>query len=689
MLRQLLKGGTNAIIMIRVSNVLKACWLIVLLTSINLNAWTATSDYLELPLFFSSNMVLQRDVPLKFWGWASPGETVNIALSIQNKEIQTSVVAGADGKWTGYLPAQPVTVEPCELRFSLQGYPETLQVLTNVLVGDVWLAAGQSNMEKKVNHLLEADEYIREANNYSLIRSFKTTYNAATEPQEKVKTTSLPWFVCNSQLVGDNVSAVAYVFARYIQEELKIPIGIIQSYRGGTEIETWISPKQYSNAQYCKIAGRKEFLEELNPSNSHSVNYNGQIHPLTGFPMKGFVWYQGESNTKRAKEYRYMMKMLIEDWRSLWGHGELPFYYVQMYNYSTPAIYDEYNWVDLREQQEFLLYDKTVSNTGMAVIIDTNEEATNPDVNVRAHPRNKKPIGERLARIALKETYGNDMLSEGPVVNRFRFSNDSVYLYYRNYGDGLRIKSDESNLNGFILSGNDMSFKPAKAEIINDSTVAVTSSLVPQPVAVRYAWARNPICNLYNSVDIPAMPFRSDMWTSKATYSQFKTSCDKPDDDASLVSIRLNGVPVENFNPAQFKYNVASGAEKNFPVVHAVPNSPWTQIKVTEDNLTQRVIITVTAESGLVQQYEIDLYAVSSVDKTNEQNRLTFFQQNASLIILNNNAEKIDVEVFNSQGQCVLKDELQQYEQRALPAIPGIYLLSMFFGKYKSKFLMK
>lgn len=670
-------------------NVLKVLLFIFILMSINQTVQAITVRYLELPVFFSSNMVLQRDVPLKFWGWATPGDTVMIEFSSQNKKYQTKVGVDADSTWTTCLPAQQVAIEPCELRFSLQEYPETLHILKNVLVGDVWFAAGQSNMEKKVNHLLEADQYIREANNYPLIRSFKTSYNAATEPQEKVNKTSLPWFVCNSQFVGDNVSAVAYVFARYIQEETQIPIGIIQSYRGGTEIETWISPWKFTEPQYCKVAGRKDYLEELDRLNSHSVNYNGQINPLKGIPLKGFVWYQGESNTKRAKEYRYMMKMLIEDWRSLWNQGDLPFYYVQMYNYSTPAFYDEYNWVDIREQQEFLLYDKTVANTGMAVIIDTNEEATNPDANVRAHPRNKKPVGERLARIALQQTYGKKILSEGPVINQYKFKNDSVYLYFRNYGDGLKIKSGETALNGFILSGIDKSFKSAKAEIINDSTVVVTSSVVTKPVAVRYAWARNPICNLYNSADMPAMPFRSDMWESKAAYSQFKTSCNTPDDDVSLVSIRLNGVQIENFNPNQFSYHVAFNANNNFPVVNAIPNSPWAKLTITENHTTQEIIITVTAESGRKQVYEINFQPVSSVGKAAEPDPFSFIQQNSSLIIQQNNAEKADVKIFNTYGQCIFKDELEQYEQRTLQAIPGIYLMSMLLGKHNRKFLMK
>ncbi len=661
---------------------------VLLLTSNNLTIQAETNSYLELPVFFSSNMVLQCDVPLKFWGWANPQDTVIVEFYRQDEKHQTSVGVDPDGKWTAYLEAQPVTVEACELRFSVKGFPSTLKILNNVLVGDVWFAAGQSNMEKKVSHLLEADQYITEANQYPMIRSFKTSYNATVEPQEKVNKTSLPWFVCDSQMVGNNVSAVAYVFARYVQEDIQIPIGIIQSYRGGTEIETWISPWKFAEEQYCKLAGRKDFLEELNRLNSHSVNFNGQINPLKGYPIKGFIWYQGESNTKRAKEYRYMMKMLIEDWRSLWNQGDLPFYYVQMYNYGTPAIYDEYNWVDIREQQEFLLYDKTVSNVGMSVIIDTNEEATNPDVNIRAHPRNKKPVGERLARIALNKTYGKHILSEGPIVNRYKIKNDSVFLYFRNCGNGLKIKTNETSLNGFILSGTDKNFKTAEAKIINDSTVVVTSKLVAKPVAVRYAWARNPICNLYSSIDLPAMPFRSDMWDSKVTYSQFETSCSILNDDASLVSIRLNGVPVKGFVSTQFNYDFTTNPDNEFPDVLAIPNSPWAKVSVEKNPELRKIIITVTAENGKKQAYKIKLNADSSISSTTDNHGFTFFRQNSTLVIQNNDIEKVDVMIFNLYGQCIFDEEIKQNEQKLFKATSGVYLLTAPLWKYNRKVLL-
>ncbi|MDO9633732.1 MAG: sialate O-acetylesterase [Paludibacter sp.] len=656
---------------------------------IGMSLHVSANHFLELPPFFSSHMVLQRETPLKFWGWGATGDWVKVEFQRQNLVFRDSAQIDQNGRWLLNLPAQPIMVEPCMLKFSLKDYPTIAQQFENILVGDVWFAAGQSNMEKKVNHLLEANQYISEANNYPLIRAFKTSYNAKEQPEEKLNKSVTPWFACNSNLVADNVSAVAYVFAREVFEQTGIPIGIMQSYRGGNEIETWISPWKFAEPEYCKVAGRKDYLEPLNTLNSHSIHFNGQVNPLKGFPIKGFVWYQGESNTKRAKEYRYMMKMLIEDWRALWGQGDLPFYYVQMFNNSSPATYEEYNWVDIREQQEYLLYDKSVTNRGMAVIIDTNEEATNSDVNIRMHPRNKKPVGIRLAKNALKNTYGKDILAESPVVNRYQFSNDTVFLYYRNYGEGLKLKSGETELKGYIICGADKKFKTARSVFINDSTVAVTSDLVTNPVSVRYAWARNPICNLYNSADFPAMPFRTDMWDSPVSYSTFQTSCNTSDKDASLISIRLNGVSLKNFEPSQFTYTYTTQYSGVYPSVLAITASPWAKVEVLEQKSLSKITITVTAENGTKQVYEIHVNSVSSVSTNTMAQPIKIMQGAGSAIIQNESNEKLDVSITSSDGRCVFNEQLLQNEQKQFKGAAGIYILNVFFLGFSRKVMIK
>lgn len=634
---------------------------------------SAANYFLELPRCISSYMVIQRETPMKFWGWGTPGETVEVEFTRQSTTLDASAVIDAEGRWSIQMPAQTACSEACQLKFKLKNRSETSQELDNILIGDVWFAGGQSNMEKKVNHLLETDEYVNEADNYTNIRSFRATYNAQGEPVEKVNDSSAPWFICNSSKVADNVSAVAYVFVRDLYDQLQIPIGILQSYRGGTELETWVSPQKFAEPEYCKIAGRDDFLTPLTSSNSHSVNFNGQINPLINYPIKGFLWYQGESNTKRPNEYRYMMKMLVEDWRSLWGLGDLPFYYIQMFNVSAQAEYEEATWADLREQQAFLLYDKTVSNTAMAVIIDTNEEALNSDGNIRMHPRNKKPAGERMARIALRDTYGYDMLAEGPILNRYSISNDSVYLYFRDYGDGLKIRDGETELKGFVISGADKKFRAGTAVIYNDSTVVVKSAFIPAPKAVRYGWARNPICNLYNSIDIPTMPFRTDMW-SLSTYTENQTSCTVKNSNADLVAIRINGVPIGSFTPNMLSYEVNVKSLDEYLDVTAIADNPFAKISIAE-NMDNKVKITVTAEDLSVKTYELTFsLATVSVKEKQLTEKIGISSDNNEVTVQNNSNEEYLLSIYNVLGQLAVKDVIASNNSQRYSLAKGTYV---------------
>jgi sialate O-acetylesterase len=566
------------------------------------------NHFIELPKFISSNMVLQREAPLRFSGWGSNEDTIKVTLNRQGVHFVDSAVIGSDGRWELTLPAQDASAEACTLTFELTNNPETKHTLGNILIGDVWFAGGQSNMEKKVSHLLEATQVIAEADNYPLIRSFRASYNPANQPQEKVNASSAPWFVCSSVEVPDKVSAVAYIFAREIYKSQNIPIGIMQSYRGGTELETWMSgSKINTDPELCKVSGRIAGMDPANANNYPSINYNGQIHPLTGFPIKGFIFYQGESNTKRALEYRLMMKKLIEDWRGLWGMGNLPFYYVQMFNMGISAsqLYEEGNWQDIREQQEQLLNVENIPNIGMAVSIDSNEDPNHPDDNIRIHPKNKLPIGERLAQIALKKTYKMDVVGESPILSHHKFSNDTAWLVFKNYGSGLKIKSGDSELKGFAMAGADKAFKAASAEIINDSTIILKSNLVGSPVSVRYAWAKNPICNLYNSADLPASPFRTDNWNSGFSYQIFPSTC-AASNDASLIAIRVNGVALPDFNPMVLSYHLTETFHQP-PTIVGFTNNPFASIVSTllDNNLQQGVRLQVTAENENKQSYEI------------------------------------------------------------------------------------
>ncbi|MDF7808672.1 sialate O-acetylesterase [Pontiellaceae bacterium B12219] len=308
-----------------------------------------------LPKVISSNMVLQRDRPVRLWGWAEPNQTVHVVLEREGNLFPAETLTDEDGCWEVSLPAQTVCTFPCSLSFETGDSSGSAVVLTNVLFGDVWLVSGQSNMEKKVGHLLEAAEIIERADQSDLIRSFRARHNVQNEPQQKVNPSTEPWIVVDSATVASHVSAVAYCFALKVIESTDIPLGLLQAYHGGSEIETWLSADRIQQDPDLSSVRKRDWK---NPDRKayaahYSVNYNGQIHPLIRFPVKGILWCQGESNTKRALEYAVLQNALVQDWRQKWNCGELPFLFVQLFNMgvSENRLYEESHWSDLRDQQ--------------------------------------------------------------------------------------------------------------------------------------------------------------------------------------------------------------------------------------------------------------------------------------------------------------------------------------------------
>lgn len=640
------------------------------------------SHKLELPRFLSSNMVMQRNVPLKLWGWGLAGDEVKADFIRQGQTLSASSTIDSNGKWSIEFPSQSACKDACQISLSVSGHNDTRIELNNILIGDVWLCSGQSNMEKKVSHLLEANDYINEANNYPLIRSFRAPYNIQLTPQDKVNNSSEPWFSCTSDLVGDKVSAVSYVCARDIFDETDVPIGLLQSYRGGTELETWMSPMKFSeDPDLSTISGRNSYIAAGRGANSHSVNYNGQIHPLVGFPLKGFLWYQGESNTKRATEYRYMMKKLIEDWRNLWGQGDLPFYYVQMFNVWGVSEYEAGTWADLRDQQSDLLYDNSISNIGMCISIDTNEDPTNSDESIRMHPRNKKPVGQRLARIILRDVYNVNMLAEGPVLNRYEIKDDAMYLFFKNYGDGLGIKDGESTLSGFSISGENKQFQTATANIVNDSTVMVKNSLVANPVSVRYAWARNPKCNLQNSIHLPARPFRTDGWALTA-YTKPQSSGTNKSSDASLTTIRLNGKVLDTFNPTLLNYNI-NESSVSIPSITVIPNHPFAEANITKQTANS-IQVEVTAEDNSKQVYVFNFTFTSSIENISlyKSDIEISSKENNDVYVKNNSDEDISLKFYSLSGQRLHHGTLDAKKQKSYTINEKIILVKIQSNTY-------
>ncbi|HEY5747820.1 MAG TPA: sialate O-acetylesterase [Chryseolinea sp.] len=618
----------------------------------------------RLPKIFGNNMVLQRDLPLHFWGWASPGEEVKVVMGVRT----VSVKGNSQGKWSCVLPAMPAG-GPYEVVVNGTNRIE----LKNILIGDVWICGGQSNMQWRLDQTPyeEKDSVLLKRGN---IRLFTVPFDMDYQPREDVKGNG--WQTLSLQTIRE-FSAVGYHFGKYLYEHLDVPIGLVSDNLGATAAEAWMSnetllqfPEFTSLIQpvvkhgksfdaltadfeknkaawfkkyYYKSAGVKEqwFKPETNvadwkpinasgntwenepdlkdhdgevwfrttfdlpenyrdenfnialsqiddydltwvngvkigetygkhnhrnysvptrtlkpkgnvlvvrvfdvggiggfttspfwgskillgnwlykkgeaidpakfqkvempnatPFSSPGVLYNGSIAPLTSFPIKGVIWYQGESNADRAYEYRELFPALIRDWRKHWNQGDFPFLFVQLANYMDESKEpSESHWAELREAQTLTL---SLPNTGMACAIDIGEAQ---DI----HPKNKLDVGKRLGLAAMKVAYGKNVVASGPSFKSMRVNGDRLIVSYDNAGSGLLSKDKYGYLRGFQVAGADKKFHWAQARIV-DGKVEVVCDQVRQPIAVRYSWDNNPgPLDLYNAEGLPAVPFRTD-----------------------------------------------------------------------------------------------------------------------------------------------------------------------------------
>ena len=454
----------------------------------------------RLPALVGSHMVLQRDQPLRLWGWAGPGEAVR--LTFRGHSYAASA-PDAGGRWQAALPASPAGGP-----YTLTVAGQNTIVLDDVLVGDVWLAAGQSNMQFKVKDrnprgyqpVRNADQEIANAG-YPAIRLFTVAQVAAARPAAEVAGSG--WQVCSSATVAD-FSAVAYFFGREIHQRYHVPVGLVVSSWGGTPAEAWVSAEGLRAfpefgppiAQFAQPdSSRRD--EQLRPT----ALYNGMVAPLRPVALKGIIWYQGETNVGRAGQYRTLFPALIADWRAQWG-APLPFLFVQLANFEAaqPAP-TESAWAELREAQAGAL---VLPGTGMATAIDVGEA---DDI----HPHDKQAVGHRLALAARRVAYGDKhVVAGGPTYADMTVAGATVRLTFTCAGSGLAAKNGQP-LQGFALAGPDRVFHWATARLAGDD-VLVGSPMVPTPVAVRYDWADNPAGNLTNQEGLPAVPFRTDAW---------------------------------------------------------------------------------------------------------------------------------------------------------------------------------
>jgi sialate O-acetylesterase len=502
------------------------------------------ADVTPAPLF-TDHAVLQRDKPVAIWGRATPGEKVTVRFAAQ----QRSATTGTDGRWIVLLDALATASEGAELTIA----GKNTVVVHDVVVGDVWLCSGQSNMEFAVSRAINAPREIAAAN-FPLLRHVKIDRRVASAPADAVKT--MGWQSTTPATVGA-FTAVGYFFARDLHQKLGVPIGIVNSSWGGTPVESWMSPVALANDPAFKIVAERwerdlaayptakppydawladwrngeatakakgepahrAWLEKnpwrrapRGPGDSWTPAglFNGMINPLVPYALRGVLWYQGESNAEHAAEYHALFATMITAWRAHFGQGDVPFYWVSLANYKVPEDPTGMSYAFLREAQTQTL---SLPDTGQAIAIDIG----NPD---DIHPTNKQEVGHRLALLARNRVYGLVADDTGPTFASQTRENlppapggrgGSAALRVRfTHTDGGLIAHDKP-VQSLELAGADRVFHAATA-VIDRDTLLVSAPEVKEPVAVRYAWRNAPEANLYNGAGLPAVPFRSDAW---------------------------------------------------------------------------------------------------------------------------------------------------------------------------------
>ena len=542
-----------------------------LLTCLTL-AFDADAD-VKLPALFSDHLVLQRDTAVPVWGWADAGEEVTVEFAAQKKTSK----ADANGQWRVTLDPMPASDQPRDLLISSNHQSQIIRhKCSDVLVGEVWLASGQSNMGFPLSSAHNAEQALAAAGD-PLLRFFTVQNGTAAEPQTDLRGR---WDASTPD-TAKSFSAVAYFFARDLRAKLGVPVAILHSSWGGTPAQAWVSmdalresppfenhlkaydaalvkhrdvlahPEKKDAYRQDLAQWQKEIAPAFNeamkqwnagpkttpkpvparpePANpdpmdipspssrpgTPSVIFNAKIAPLAGYAMRGALWYQGEANASSGLEYRTLLPRLIRDWRKQWSQGDFPFLVVQLAAWDmdkNPAPFHQWPW--LREAQAMTI--QTVPNTALAVSMDVGDPK---DV----HPKGKEPVGQRLALAARKLAYGEkSLVASGPVFRKAQPEGATMRVIFTDIGSGLiigqapwRAEGDaqwpQDKLIGFTLAGEDRVWHDAEAKIEGD-TVIVSSPAVTKPIAVRYAWANSPRCNLYNRESLPAVPFRSDDW---------------------------------------------------------------------------------------------------------------------------------------------------------------------------------
>ena len=494
------------------------------------------AEPLRLASVFTDNAVLQRGQAVPVWGWAEPGQTVVVAFAGQEGSAKTD----QDGRWMVRLDALDASAKGQTLTVKTDGSSEAVGI-SNILVGEVWVCSGQSNMAFGLSGSVNGKATIDAAGDDQL-RLFAAHAQATDESQESIGGS---WAVDSPQSAG-GFSAVGYYFGKALRKKLGVPVGLIRSAVGGTIAEAWTARDEleknptlkplldfqqqrieaHPKAQAAYASSETKLLQQyeaavtkakaegtrlprkpqppMHPSedkNRPTGLYNGSIVPLQPYAIKGAIWYQGESNSSRGEQYRTLFPAMISSWRRAWGQGDFPFGIVQLANYQGQQTHpvERVGYHNLRDAQAAA---RRVPGAFLATAMDIGEGGN-------IHPRNKQELGRRLALGALAGVYGHaDLVATGPSYKSMTIEGSVIRLQF---DSAVGLRSQGEPLVGFVIAGEDRAFYFAKAEI-DGETVKVWSEKVPRPVAVRYAWASNPVCNLYNAANLPAFPFRTEAW---------------------------------------------------------------------------------------------------------------------------------------------------------------------------------
>lgn len=479
-----------------------------LLLLITLSATCCMAD-IKLPALISDNMMLQQQSNARIWGWADPDEHITVSPDWPGA-TKTETTANPDGRWQLRFPT-PEAGGPYSIRFT----GNNQLTITNVLLGEIWVCSGQSNMGMQLKgrpnqHVIDSEKDIASSANSS-IRFFEVPNKTSNKALEDVVG---KWVECTPE-TSAIFSAAGYHFAREVNAQTHLPVGMIHSSWGGTPAESWIKEKLLANeptaqkymldyykgvadwekrAAIAKVNGEKAPKRPYgsSPAAKPGALYNGMIAPLTPMTIKGAIWYQGEANRRRALEYRSLFPLLINSWRDAFENTDMPFYFVQL------AAFKDAGFIKIREAQLMTLKEK---NTGMAVAIDAGHMT-------RIHPPQKKTVGKRLAYWALAKDYGMDIPCSGPLYKDYKVEGDKIRIRF-NYADGLKPK--DGTITGFTIAGADNQFIEAQTKIDGDS-ILVFSESIKAPVSVRYGWNATFEGCLINAGELPASPFRTDDW---------------------------------------------------------------------------------------------------------------------------------------------------------------------------------